>query len=114
MGKEVPAMKSGKGELTVKIRKVKEGYYLVYYHSEAMQATFSLYLKDTIMGAIALNNFCEALAVLAAGFFSLYDPCPVIHGRISGLFSCLKAPFILSCFYGQCKRTAKSNYQSLP
>jgi hypothetical protein len=56
-------MKSGKGEITVSIRKGKDGFYLAYYHSEVLQATFSLYFKDSIVGAIALNNFVEMLRI---------------------------------------------------
>jgi hypothetical protein len=61
MKKEVRAMKNGKGEMTVRIRQVKESHYLAYYHSEVMQTTISLYFKDSIVGAIALNNFVEML-----------------------------------------------------
>ncbi len=54
-------MKNGKVEITIRIRQVKESHYLAYYHSEVMQTTVSLYCKDTITGAIALNNFVEML-----------------------------------------------------
>jgi hypothetical protein len=63
MRKEARAMKNGKGEITVFIRRVKEGCYLAYFHSEVLQATYSLYFKDTITGAIALNNFVEMLRI---------------------------------------------------
>jgi hypothetical protein len=63
MRKEARAMKNGKGEITVSIRPVKDGFYLAYYHSEVLQATFSLYFKDSIVGAIALNNFVEMLRI---------------------------------------------------
>ena len=56
-------MKNGKPEITVSIRPVKDGFYLAYYHSDVLQATFSLYFKDTITGAIALNNFVEMLRI---------------------------------------------------
>jgi hypothetical protein len=56
-------MKNGKGEITVTIRRVKESHYLAYYHYEVLQATFSLYFKDTIVGAISLNNFVEMLRI---------------------------------------------------
>ena len=60
---EVPAIKNGRREIMVRVRQVKEGHYLAYYHSEVMQATVSPYFRDTITGAIALNNFCERLRI---------------------------------------------------
>jgi hypothetical protein len=63
MRKEGRVMKNGKPEITVSIRPVKDGFYLAYYHSDVLQATFSLYFKDTIIGAISLNNFVEMLRI---------------------------------------------------
>ena len=50
-------------EITVTIKAVagKKGEYIAYYTSEFLNATFSVYFRDTIMGAIALQNFSEML-----------------------------------------------------
>jgi hypothetical protein len=52
-------------EITVTIKAVagKKGEYIAYYTSEFLNATFSVYFRDTIMGAIALQNFSEMLRV---------------------------------------------------
>jgi len=45
------------------IRPVKqaEGEYIAFYRSEMLSATFSVYFKDNIMGALALNSFHEMI-----------------------------------------------------
>jgi hypothetical protein len=37
----------------------REGEYVAYYRSEFLNATFSVYFRDTIFGAIALHDFTE-------------------------------------------------------
>lgn len=39
----------------------RNGEYLVYYTSDLLNATFSVYFRDNIFGAIALQNFSEML-----------------------------------------------------
>ena len=39
----------------------REGEYLAYFRSEPLDATFSVYFRDSLMGAIALHEFCEML-----------------------------------------------------
>lgn len=53
------------GKPTIYIRRVPEkpGFYVAYFTSEVLQATFSLHFRDTITGAIALNNFAEMLRI---------------------------------------------------
>ena len=50
---------------TIYIRPVsdKPGFYIAYFSSEVLQATVSLHFKDSIVGAIALNNFAEMLRI---------------------------------------------------
>ena len=50
---------------TINIRPITEkpGFYIAYFTSEVLQATVSLHFKDTIVGAIALNNFVEMLRI---------------------------------------------------
>jgi hypothetical protein len=56
-------MKNGKPTIFIRPVPEKEGFYLAYFTSEVLQATVSLHFKDTIVGAIALNNFVEMLRV---------------------------------------------------
>ena len=37
------------------------GDFVAYYKSDFLTATYSVYFKDTIMGALALNSFYEML-----------------------------------------------------
>ena len=39
----------------------REGEYLAYFRSEPLDATFSVYFRDSLMGAIALHEFAEML-----------------------------------------------------
>ena len=39
----------------------REGEYLAYYTAESLQATFSVRLKDSIFGALALHAFAEMI-----------------------------------------------------
>ena len=41
----------------------RKGEYIAYYKSELMQATFSVYIKDSIFGALALYRFIEMIRV---------------------------------------------------
>ncbi len=47
--------------LTVQAVSGREGEYLAYFRSEPLDATFSVYFRDSLMGAIALHEFCEML-----------------------------------------------------
>jgi len=50
-------------KLDITIRPVKnmEGDFIAYYKSDMFKATYSVYFKDTIMGALALNAFYDML-----------------------------------------------------
>jgi len=39
----------------------REGEYVAYYEAESLQATFSVRLKDSIFGALALHAFAEMI-----------------------------------------------------
>ena len=39
----------------------REGEYIAYYEAEFLQATFSVHLKDSIFGALALHSFAEMI-----------------------------------------------------
>ena len=55
-------MKSMKDiQIIIKSVMDREGEYIAYYTSEFLEATFSVYFKDNIMGAIALQNFSEMI-----------------------------------------------------
>jgi hypothetical protein len=56
-------MKNGKPTIFIRPVPEKTGFYLAYFTSEVLQATVSLHFKDTIVGAIALNNFVEMLRI---------------------------------------------------
>jgi len=55
--------KSRLKKLDITIRPVKnmERDFVAYYKSDMLKATYSVYFKDTIMGALALNAFYEML-----------------------------------------------------
>ncbi len=55
------SMKEKDIQITIKAVSGREGEYIAYYTSEFLEATFSVYFKDTIMGAIALQNFSEMI-----------------------------------------------------
>ena len=48
-------------KVTIKAVSDREGEYVAYYSSEFLNATFSVYFRDTIFGAIALHDFTEML-----------------------------------------------------
>ena len=48
-------------KVTFKAVSDREGEYVAYYRSEFLNATFSVYFRDTIFGAIALHDFTEML-----------------------------------------------------
>ena len=48
-------------EITIRPVKNMQRDFIAYYKSEMHSATFSVYFKDTIMGALALNSFFEML-----------------------------------------------------
>ncbi len=48
-------------KITIKAVSGREGEYIAYYTSDFLDATFSVYFQDNIMGAIALNNFSDML-----------------------------------------------------
>jgi hypothetical protein len=50
-------------KITIKAVSGREGEYIAFYTSDFLDATFSVYFKDNIMGAIALNNFSDMLKV---------------------------------------------------
>ncbi|MBA7528157.1 hypothetical protein ES705_20340 [subsurface metagenome] len=39
----------------------RKGEHIAYYKSDLMQATFSVYIKDSIFGALALHRFTEMI-----------------------------------------------------
>ena len=40
----------------------RSGDYLASFHSEPLDATFSVYFRDTLPGALALHSFAEAIS----------------------------------------------------
>ena len=44
-------------EIFIRPVKQEEGEYIAYYRSEMLSATFSVYFKDNIISAPALNSF---------------------------------------------------------
>jgi hypothetical protein len=48
-------------EIFIRPVKQAEGEYIAFYRSEMLSATFSVYFKDNIMGALALNSFHEMI-----------------------------------------------------
>ena len=49
--------------LSVSVQSVagREGEYLAYFRSELLNATFSVYFRDDLTGAIALHEFAEMI-----------------------------------------------------
>ena len=47
--------------LTIQAVSGREGEYLAYFRSEPLEATYSVYFRDSLMGAIALHEFAEML-----------------------------------------------------
>ena len=59
--------KTGRGlPLTVQAVSGRQGEYLAYFRSEPLDATFSVYFRDSLMGAIALHEFCETISSMVA------------------------------------------------
>jgi hypothetical protein len=49
-------------EIIIQPVKHMQGDFIAFYKSTMLNATYSVYFKDTIMGALALNSFYEMLA----------------------------------------------------
>jgi len=47
--------------VTIQALSGRDGEYLAYFRSEPLDATFSVYFHDNLMGALALFNFAEML-----------------------------------------------------
>jgi len=47
--------------VTIQALSGRDGEYLAYFRSEPLDATFSLYFRDSLMGAIAVHQFAEML-----------------------------------------------------
>jgi len=47
--------------ITIKQIENKQGEYIAYYRSELLNATYSVYFRDNIFGAIALHDFSEMI-----------------------------------------------------
>ena len=54
-------MKDEIKEIIVRQIENKENEYFAYYKSDFMQATYSIFFNDTILGAVALNRFYEMI-----------------------------------------------------
>ncbi len=48
-------------KIIIKSVENRPGEYLAYYKSDLMQATFSVYINDSIFGALALYRFAEMI-----------------------------------------------------
>jgi hypothetical protein len=48
-------------EIIIQPVKDMKGDFIAYYKSDMLSCTYSVYFKDTIMGALALNAFYEML-----------------------------------------------------
>ena len=47
--------------VTIQALAGRDGEYLAYFRSEPLEATYSVYFHDNLMGALALYNFAEML-----------------------------------------------------
>ena len=47
--------------ITIKQIENKQGEYIAYYRSDFLNATYSVYFRDNIFGAIALHDFSEMI-----------------------------------------------------
>jgi hypothetical protein len=59
-------MRNGKPhELKIRIQPAteKQGFYLAYFTSDFLNATYSVYFQDTITGAVALHDFSEMVRI---------------------------------------------------
>jgi hypothetical protein len=52
-----------KKNIRISIHPVEDhpGYYLAYFRSEFLDATYTVFFKDTITGAMALHSFAEMI-----------------------------------------------------
>ena len=48
-------------KIIIKQIESKQGEYIAYYRSELLNATYSVYFRDNIFGAIALHDFSEMI-----------------------------------------------------
>ena len=48
-------------KIIIKQIESKQGEYIAYYKSELLNATYSVYFRDNIFGAIALHDFSEMI-----------------------------------------------------
>ena len=48
-------------KIIIKQIESKQGEYIAYYRSELLSATYSVYFRDNIFGAIALHDFSEMI-----------------------------------------------------
>jgi len=48
-------------KINIKQIENKQGEYIAYYRSDFLNATYSVYFRDNIFGAIALHNFSEMI-----------------------------------------------------
>ena len=56
-------MKNEKKRICITINPVqnRKGDYVAYFHSDFLNATFSVFFKDSITGALALHSFAEMI-----------------------------------------------------
>ena len=47
--------------VTIQALSGRDGEYLAYFRSEPLDATYSVFFRDSLMGAIALHEFSEML-----------------------------------------------------
>ncbi len=47
--------------VTIQLVGGEDGEHLAWFRSEPMQATYSVFFRDSLMGAIALHEFCEMI-----------------------------------------------------
>ena len=82
-------------KITVKSVSGREGEYIAFYTSDFLDATFSVYFNDNIMGAIALNNFSifflakKTLRSSFVEFLLLAGSLIIFFSIPAGNFSCL-------------------------
>lgn len=54
-------MKSNQIDVVVRPIKNKNGEYIAYCKADLLAASYFVYFQDTILGSVALNNFCEMI-----------------------------------------------------
>ena len=90
------SMKEKDIQITIKAVSGREGEYIAYYTSEFLEATFSVYFKDNIMGAIALQNFSEMIKLK-------YEK-EKVDFKVSGEDMRFKSRNLLEVMSGSCRR----------